>query len=266
MLLAYGARLVTAVLITVPLTAASVNVYLSPPGVQDTSVNTAEKEGFDSLATGVRGADFVSGVGTYRLSSTAALAIIPGDVWGGANGSNYSSVGKQSATTGSVQLDLLGARSYFGFWWSAIDPVNVVQLYSAGSFIGQITRNDIVGFLSGSSNVSSIGGAVHPTASYYDNPNLPGSNPLEAYAYIHFVATGVTFDRVVFFNTSLNTGFETDNLAASATAPVLPDSWVPFREIPVTIAGSQIPEPATFGLAFTGLVLAILRPGKRNAA
>lgn len=266
MLLAYLTRTAFAIVLALPLSVATINVYLSPPGVQDTSVTGTEKESFDSLSVGVRGADFVSGVGTYRLSSTSALAVQGADGWGGANGTNYSSLGKQSATTGNVQLDLFGPRAYFGFWWSAIDPMNVIQLYSAGSFLGQITRNDIVGFLPGNNTVTSLGGSSHSTSSYYGNPNN-GSNPLEAYAYIHFVTTGgVTFDRIVFSNGSLQTGFETDNVAARVAAPIPPDDWVPFREIPVTIGNQSIPEPASFGFAATGLALIILRLGKRTAA
>lgn len=265
MLFAYGARLVAALAVSLPLMGASINVYLSPPGVQDTNVTGVERENFDSLSVGIKGGDFVSGVGTYRLASGSALAIVNGDLWGGAGGSNYSALGKQSTTTGSVQLDLFGPRAYFGFWWSAVDPVNVIQLFSNGSLVGQITRNDIVGFLPGNNSVTSIGGAQHPTASFYGNPNT-GANPLEAFAYIHFVASGFTFDRVLFINPSIETGFETDNVVARTTAPDPPDDWIPFREIPVTIGGNQVPEPGTMGLALAGLAVLIRCRGKRTAA
>ncbi len=266
MLLAYVTRIALGAVAALSLSAATINVYLSPPGIQDSALAGADRETFDALSTGVRGADFVSGVGTYRLNGSAALAIVGADEWGGANGSNYSALGKQSSTLGDVQLDLLGPRAYFGFWWSAVDPLNVIQLYSAGSYLGQITRNDIVGFLPGNNTVTSIGGASHSSSSYYGNPNN-GENPVEAYAFIHFLASpGVTFDRIVFSNGGMQTGFETDNVTARLTAPLPSDSWVPFREIPVTITNQLVPEPATFGLAAAGLALAILRRGRRTVA
>lgn len=265
MLLACFTRTALGACLALSLSAASVNVYISPPGIQDFALAGAEREDFNAFVPAVRSTDFVSGAGIYRLNSASSLAITPGDVWGGSNGSFYAAFGFQSATTGNVQLDLFGARAYFGFWWSAVDPLNVIQLYSAGSLLGQITRDDIVAFLPGNNSVTSIGGASYSNSSYYGNPNNAG-NPLEPYAFIHFVASGVTFDRVVFINTGTNTGFEADNVTARVTAPAPPDNWVPFRDIPVTIGNQFIPEPAPMGLVASGLLLAILRRGRKTAA
>ncbi len=122
--------------------------------------------------------------------------VLAADQYGGANGTQYVSVGAQAGGAGSLTLQLNGPADYFGMWWSAIDSQNTLSFYNGATLIQTFNSANLPAF----------------SAGYYGNPNPPlGRNTGEPYAYINFNATGGdTFDRIVFSNIQ-STGFESDN-------------------------------------------------------
>ncbi|MBY0460513.1 MAG: hypothetical protein K2V38_24625 [Gemmataceae bacterium] len=177
------------------------------PGVQTSQVGGVVTETFDSIATGPY-QTLNTAVGT--ITSPTALSIFSADRFGGAGGTGrYFAVGFQGAPTPQASLALaLGVpQSYFGFWWSAADPQNLIEFYSGGSLVAFFNPTTALGDLT--------------APAYFGNPNAPflGQNPTERYAYMNFIGTnGSTFDRVVFRN-STQSGFEADNFSIRA-APV----------------------------------------------
>lgn len=86
-------------------------------------------------------------------------------------------------------------------------------------------------------------------SAYYGNPNT-GADLFEAFVYLNFTSTDLAsrFDRVVFMNGNLLTGFETDN--HSTYDQIIPPSGVP--------------EPSTYALMATGTFCLIGLARKRR--
>lgn len=179
------------VLFAAPALSAGIIFSFEAPGVQQTSVAGATTETFNSLSVGALGS-YVSPVGTY---SSGAEIVAP-DQFGGANQTQYISVGAQSGTT-EYTLTLGGLRTYLGFYWQAGDSQNRVDFYSGAVLQGSFTVGDIVPAVS---------------ASYFANPNT-GQDSAEPFVYLNFTSADLSsrFDRVVFHNATTGTGFETDN-------------------------------------------------------
>ena len=75
----------------------------------------------------------------------------------------------------------------------------------------------------------------------------------EPFAYVNFVASGVSFDRIVLDNSgTTSTGFEADNFSVKATAPVIPTTHVLVEQI------TAVPEPTTAELLWTSLMLFLM--------
>jgi len=179
------------------------------PGVQQTTVAGAVvTETFDGLPTGLLGA-YNSAIGTY----SAGGAISAATAFGGANQTQYILTGDGSDSS-QYQLTFSGLRDYFGLYWAAGDPLNLLSFYSGATLQGSFTIGDIVPSLSGA---------------YFSNPNT-GENSSEPYAYLNFTATDAAsrFDRVVFQNTAAGTAFETDNHSIVNATTVIPEpsSWL----------------------------------------
>jgi hypothetical protein len=235
--------------------AASLNVYISSPGTQSTFLAGATTETFDSLANGNRTVDYSSPVGTYNLTESARFNIQDANLYGGADSTQYMAFGAQSSSADAIDLDLNGSYSYFGFWWSAGDPLNGLSFYHDDHFQARFATADITFLLSPSSGptVTAINGTTHLKSSYYGNPN-DGQNGAEAYAYVHIIAQGAKFNRIVFDNSgSTGSGFESDNHSV-ILGQVIPDGGtVLVREVPAEVAA---PEAGTLFLMGTGLVAA----------
>ena len=195
-------------------------------GVQASTVADVVTETFDSYPPGtytnINGV--MSAVGAF---TSPGIAIRAADLYGGAGGKgNYFAIGSQSGTT-TASLALNGAQGYFGFWWSAADRNNSIDLYSAGQKIGSFAAATVLAALS---------------PAYNGNPNGTG-DPGEKFAYLNITGTnGTTIDRVVFNNASLASGFEADNFSV--------------RSGPTSISGTIInggiagvPEPSSLALA-----------------
>ena len=95
--------------------------------------------------------------------------------------------------------------------------------------------------------VTALGALTDP--GYFGNPN-GGGNSGEKYVYLNFIGTdGTTFDRVVFSNISLASGFEADNFSIRQTPVIDPPGT------PIDGGVTVVPEPAT--LATGGLALLV---------
>jgi hypothetical protein len=103
----------------------------------------------------------------------------------------------------------------------------------------------------GTGNVTALSGAQYTTSSYFGNPNFPGQNTGESYAFVDFVANGFTFDKVVFDNNgTTSTGFESDNHSILATTPIISTDHVLVGNLT-----EDVPEPAAALLLAGGLML-----------
>lgn len=231
--------------------AATISFYISAPGTQSTFVGGALTTTFNSLAPGNRTTNYTSLIGTYQLSAAAPFNIQNANQYGGAGGSRYMTFGAQSGTSAPITLQLNNDYAYFGFWWSAGDANNGLSFYDDTTFLMRFDTGTITSLLSPTTGtVTAIDNTVYANSSYYGNPNYsPRQNMAEPYAYVHVLASGLTFNRIVFDNTGLtSSGFESDNHSVTTN--------------PVTMIGSavlvdivSIPEPGTSALLGIGLVL-----------
>jgi hypothetical protein len=237
--------------------AASLDVYLSPPQSQSTFVGTATTETFNALSTGAKTSPFVSAIGTYEFSQTARMAVVNADQYGGANSSRYIALGAQSGTSAAVTLDLNKPATYFGFWWSAGDTQNGISFYYNSTLLSRITTSTIISLLHANGNtVTAINGTTYPSSSYNGNPNnhLDSSEP---FSYVNVIANGTGFNKIVFDNSgSRGSGFESDNHSVYLGS-VTPTGGSVFVQSAPAIPVALTPEPA--GLAFLGIGLIAFR-------
>ena len=236
--------------------AASIIAYVEAPTVEATTVPGAITSNFEGLPAGIFTTPLSTLIGTYNSGGGPGYAIVNADSYGGAGDTGqYLAVGVQSQSPGPVLLTLKAPSNYFGFWWSAGDNSNSLTFYSGGQLVATFTTNQIVALIPNDPNttVTAINGSVYHTNQYYNNPN--GGDASEPFAYVDFIATGLTFDQVGFSNPSLGSGFESDNhsVAANVTGPPITDVIV--ENVPLAA-----PEPASYAMIGGGLcALAFIR-------
>lgn len=228
----------------------AISVYVSPNGVESaesSGIRDVITEDFSSWLVG----DFdelASELGVYRGGNR----IIAPNVYGGHEEGNYLGVARDKATV----LTLKEEASYFGFYFSAGDAGNLVELYSQGNLILTFNTGDLIAMLPRTEGVQieAVNGNRYNTIDYYGQPQSGGAiNGHEPYAYVHFFATnGTTFDQIR-FSQSTDAIFETDNHSIRATRPDVPDSLVNITHL-------AVPEPSGAVLAaFSLCVLGFLR-------
>jgi len=191
----------------------AVVTYAESPGAQvpDAALN-ANVQTFDSIVPGEYSSkktvgaatiynNFVwSGVGTY-----SAVAVRTADQYGGAGGTGYYPVTSTNSSLGDLETSTLtfdAPQQYFGIWWSAGDPKNVLQFYDGSTCVALFNTENLVDKL---------------PSTYDGNPNSQflGKDSGEGFAYINFFATaGTEFTSVVFTNNG-SSGFESDNHAVA---------------------------------------------------
>ncbi|RYD65989.1 MAG: hypothetical protein EOP83_06165 [Verrucomicrobiaceae bacterium] len=229
---------------------AAVSIYLSPNGVESaetSGITNVTTETF-SVSTGYK--DSISStIGSYAGSGF----VTEENIYGGYQEGNYLGIQTGQAMT----LSLTTGAAYFGFYFSAGDAGNVVELYSQGNLLLTFKTADLIAMLPNTdgSTIQAINGSLYNTKDYWGQPgpNQAATNN-EPYAYVHFVGTnGTTFDQIRFSEPTTAT-FETDNHSVRTTAPTLPDTLV-------NITGAMpIPEPSGAALAlFSFGTLALFR-------
>ncbi|AMV35946.1 PEP-CTERM sorting domain-containing protein [Planctomyces sp. SH-PL62] len=202
------------------------------PGRQETSVAGVTTERFESFATG-----WTSSLSTAVGSITSGnMFVLNADQYGGAGGTGkYLAVGGGNDPT---TLQFNAAQAYFGFWWSAADPSNYLEIYSGSALLARFDPTTALEALS---------------YEYKGNPTAPfeGWNYGEKYAYLNFAGTaGTTFDRVVFMNPNSGSRLELDNFSIrNAAVDGLPGTVIDGVE--------AVPEPSSFAMAGVASALAL---------
>jgi outer membrane autotransporter protein len=199
------------------------DVTIQPPGVQESPLATDPSlygatgvavETFNEqpvgpiLSNSPKGFAFAENPAIGMYLPEGGGYIVAADQYGGAGGTgNYltenSTFPPNHPATVSTTIMFVDPERYFGIWWSAGDPFNVLQFLSNGKVMQTFTTSDVVNFIDQSPDKDGYLG--NP------NPQFKGRNSGEDYAYLNFFAKeGVSFNEVVLSNTG-STGFESDN-------------------------------------------------------
>lgn len=214
---------------------ATVTVTYGAPGAQTTALplSVSGVETFDNRSSGGFTSDF--GTGGVITGTYSNVDVLNADQYGGAGGT-----GKYAMSWSSYQLDLAttlaSGVNYLGFWLSAVDAGNGVQLYSGGNQIFALTGNDVTNALADDWHYKG-----NPTA------NFNGQDYGEKFVFVNLASTQA-FDKVVF--TASGGGMETDNHTVGFLRP------------------GAVPEPATWALMIVGFMGtgAMLRAKRRQLA
>lgn len=166
-------------------------------GLQASTLSNVDVFTFNNFSTGLHTNVVWDGVGSFDK-----IYVLNANVYGGAMNestgqrSRFSTV-QRSRNIEVSTLTLDTPSSYFGMWWSAGDPANVLTFYNDDQLIAQFTTSSMFG----SANLSS---------EYYGNP-MTGGNGGEPYAFINFYGDNQTSWNKIELSTIGGGGFESDN-------------------------------------------------------
>jgi hypothetical protein len=223
-----------------PLTSnAQIAVWMSPNDVESATAPSAN-------ITGVSTETFTMPFGTVPSGTLA-------------NGASYSVTGTSSVSNGSfggqstgnylngssgsnTALSLSTPAAYFGIYFCAADAFNEIVISSLGTTLLTFDTATLLTKLNnGVGTVTAINGSVYNTADYFGKP-VSGTNPTQAYAYLHFIAeAGFTFDKIELKQKPGAAKFESDNHSIRTSAPATPGSLV------------AVPEPSSLLLSISTL-------------
>ncbi|MGH7994915.1 MAG: Npun_F0296 family exosortase-dependent surface protein [Opitutaceae bacterium] len=221
-------------LLAAPALRADIILTIENPGVQSTTVSGAATETFDSAPLGDVASPYATAVGTLS-GGTVVASTYDGGQYGGADETAFFTVlGDGSSAT----LIFPAPEDYFGLWWAAGDPGNLLKLYDDGTLISSYQFSEITPDLS---------------AAYYGNPNN-GLDSGQPFVYLDFTTAGGTKITSVEFDNITDSGFEMDNLSV-------------FGE-PISPPGRAVPDGGwTLALLTIGIGgLLALRPSRRLGA
>ncbi len=209
---------------------AGVTFTLEGPGVQQTTLTgNMTYENFESLGLGVtQNYALAGGIGNMNSAKIEAA-----NQYGGADGvGNY--------LRGGSTITFNEAQSYLGFWWSAGDHTNNIELFgednaSLGSYSTALVSNYI----------NTLSQAEKDA--YNGNPNdeFLNRNSGEYYSYLNFFGTkGTKVKKMVLSGGN----FESDNFAFSTKAKSTTGDILSGE-------ASEVPEPTTvLGMLATAVV------------
>jgi len=243
------------VLVTLATSAqAAVSIYLSPDGIE-----SAETSGFDDLTTASFTTATFTGttINSYQSTYVSPIGTYNGDnrfqaenIYGGYQEGNFLGIYSGESTT----VTLNNPVAYFGFYFSAGDAGNIVQLLSGGQVVLTFKTADLIRMLprTTGTTIQAVNGDYYNTYDYYGKPGPDNAlTKSEPYAYVHFFGTdGTTFDQVRFSEPNTAT-FETDNHSIRTIAPDLPDTLVDIT--------NSVPEPSGALLGVLSLGTLVLR-------
>jgi hypothetical protein len=136
-----------------------------------------------------------SGLGRYTRA-----VVRTADVFGGAHGTAYMTVNPTLRTTSpntnqnmitEVSINFQQEQRYFGLWWSAGDPHNVLEFFRHNQLVFDFTTAKVLNFIETHPTI-----AGHNRAEYFGNPNPQ---------FILQVAPVVTLGNPTHFSISLPT-------------------------------------------------------------
>ncbi len=120
--------------------------------------------------------------------------------------------------------------NYFGFWLSALDAGNQLQVLRDGVVVGTYVPADLLS-------------AVSSNPAYFGNPNN-GQDPTQPFAFVNFFDTTGFFDQIRVFESPTTGGYESDNHTVAYrsinTTPGNPINAVPEPESVMLIAGGLL--------------------------
>lgn len=237
----FRALFLSAALCATQIARAGVAVTVDAPGIQASQIAGVTTETFDGFNPSYPYSTYTSlttAIGTLS-SPYPGLAIVDtsASIFGGAGGiGEYFAIGVGVSPLATLTLN--GPQTYFGFWWSAADQYNGVQLLSGNQVIASFNPT------------TALGALTDPL--YYGNPNS-GADAGEKFAYVNFFGTGgTTFDQILFSNPGNASDFEADNFSVYASQLAPTGSPIDGGVTNVT------PEPSTlalFGTAITSMGL-----------
>lgn len=219
---------------------------------------TIQVENFDSRT----GVSFTSPAGTFSGTGSIGNA----GVYGGAGGAGKFPTASDIVLTMPTTSDY----RYVGFWWSAGNTNNHVDLLDINNNVLATFTVDLAGSTEDLQGVvGSCGGASsannYNNNGYCGNPNLTigGTTyttrqvPTEQYAFVHLrysPASGEGFRKVRF----RGTGFEFDNLTISQTVPPLASTETTtetFVTYTISTPAVLIADPRSSSVSFPGVTL-----------
>ena len=223
-----GVLMISTLLVFVQPPEAKAEISYADAGVQFQATNlssaTMATETFDSVATGAYStANITTTFGTFQRTSGASgnhINVGTFNQYGGAGGTG------RFITASNSTLMLNTTQRYVGFWWSAGNSVNSVEIQDSN---GTVLESFDAGTL-----VNALGSC--PASSYCGNPNYsPRQNTGERYAYVH-IRRETGFNRVRFSGS----GFELDNVSVSETVPDRVSTESTFSSVTVRTTCSDV--------------------------
>ena len=231
-----SAGLLLASLFSAPALAQGISFYISPPRVMATEVTPNTTETFDVQPIGNLASTGTWAIGSYSASSDARVSA--SSQYGGAGGTRFL-----EAKSG-VTVTLNKPATYIGFWWSAGDASNFMELYDkdgnklfefSTAMLRDLLKND------NTTKVTATDQQQYLTKLYYGKPGAnpsitPTQNTGEPYAYVHMALTGnssVAIEKLVVRGSN----FELDNISVAeqlaGTPPKPEDVWIPVGSEPL---------------------------------
>ena len=215
-LLLSAALVVACATVGSPAGAAPFDVTFEAPGVQSanqaslcatlgTGNCTIGVETFDTRSTGA-GQTFSTDYGTNGVitGTYSNVEVAPASIYGGAADSNYAVTYASSGYQVSLATTLPTGINYFGFWLSALDPGNTVTFYNGATQVYQFTPTDLINM---------IGACPDASNAYCGNPTpaFQGQDSNQPFAFVNFFDQEGSFDRIVFAESPVTGGYESDN-------------------------------------------------------
>lgn len=190
----------------------AITVTIEAPTIQSSQLpNPAEYYVIDfNDLSGTGGFSKTNNTTTYTYSND--LEVKSANQWGGANGSQFITQAElESARSYSININK--DQKYFGFWWSAGDPYNVITFKNNGEDVAFFKTSDLVYFINNSGVVN--------TSSYKGNPAYSGNDIghlNEPFSFVNvFFNDSNAYDEIIVTTMAVDSAaFESDNHTFSA--------------------------------------------------